>query len=218
MKRTVKTPKGGLVLIGDARFLVAVFCLMAVIGGSGGRTAMADSGNQPHTDPVAGSFSFTTVQVKQRSCTGQDGAYLEITARQVGAAVGDPRLTGDLELTSNILLNASTGLGTSEGRFTVRDTATGRKKAEGEFHGVITLAALSPSPLFGLHGMLLGKVFDEGTGTDEELLGRGRALANFEATFDAHLNGTGQFGGAGDILNPSVIQGGHCTGPVTTTP
>jgi hypothetical protein len=123
-----------------------------------------------------------------------------------------------MELTSHLLVNLGTGLGTSEGRFEVRDAATGRKKVAGGFLGVVTPASLTSA---ALDGLLVGTVFDEGTGAEEQV-GRGRVVANFEAEFDnAILNGNGSFGiGAPPTVRPSpaLIQGGHCTGRFTSAP
>ena len=202
MNRTAKWIAGGLVMI-------------ALIGTGSVGAAVADGGNRPHTDPIAGDFTFDTVDRKQRTCLGQDGPYAEIVLRQAGTAAGDARVTGDIELTSHLLVNLATGFGTSEGRFEVRDAATGRKKAAGEFLGVVTPASPTAS---ALHGQLVGLIFHEGTGPEEQV-GRGRVVANFDAEFDnVTLNGTGSFGGAGAPLNPALIQGGHCTGRFTSAP
>ena len=198
-------------------FLIAVACAVVLLV-SGAPAAIA-GGHQPQTDPITGMFTFTTVQIKQRTCVGQDATqlhpYLDITVSQVGTAAGDARISGELSLTSHILLNTATGLGTSEGDFVVRDATTGRKKAAGQFHGVI--AAVTPAPTFALEGLLTGKVFDEGVGTEDQV-GSGRVVANLEAFFDAALNGTGSFGGVGSGLNSAVIESGHCSGPVTRIP
>jgi hypothetical protein len=201
-----------------ARVIAVGLVILAVIGVGGVGAAGAGGGNQPHTDPIVGDFSFNTVDLKLRICAGADGPYVEIVLRQAGTAAGDPRITGDMELTSHLLLNRTTGVGTSEGRFEVRDPATGRRKAAGGFLGVVTPASLTSA---ALDGLLVGQVFDEGAGTEEQV-GRGRVVANFEAEFDnATLNGTGSFGiGAPPTVrpNPALIQGGHCTGRFTSAP
>jgi hypothetical protein len=194
---------------------VAAVSLAIISGVEAGAIGYAQAGPRPQTDRVAGTFQASPVRVTQQTCVGQDGVYMETVALAAGTSAGDPRLTGDLRVTAHILLNLATGLGTSEGQITVHDPATGRKKAESDFHSVITPRSLTT---FASHGFFLGKVFDEGSGPNEELLGGGDIFGNFESEFDLNLNVTGQFGGTGDGQTPEVIQSGHCTGPSTTTP
>src|SRR6185295_12804978 len=118
----------------------------------------------------------------------------------------DPRLTGELEFMAEpALVNLATGFGTFQGRFSIRDAASGRQKAEGKFFTVITEGNLN-------HGFAVAKVVNQGMGSAADF------FTGFETTLDASLNATGEFGGTGDPRTPGVIQNGECDGPFTTVP
>jgi hypothetical protein len=51
-----------------------------------------------------------------------------------------------------------------------------------------------------------------GAGPSEDFFG------GFTSTFDAALNVSGQYGGAGDARSPAVVQSGQCSGPFTKIP
>lgn len=179
-----------------------VSCAIAV-----GGAAVLAQGNRPRTEPVAGVFSGSPVNAKQRVCEGADGAYLEVRGHFSGAiSSSDPRLTGTLDFMAEpALVNLTTGLGTFRGRFRISDPATGKQTAQGEFYTVVTEGFLN-------HGFALGTVMNTGGGAADSF------VARFQSTFDASLNVSGQFGGAGDARTPAVVQGGHCSGPFVAVP
>jgi hypothetical protein len=195
-------------------FLSLAACSAAALMVAG--TAGSGSDRRPRTDPVLVTFSFSPVDVKQRTCQGQDGAYLEQVAVYVGSGAGDPRLSGRIELRGRFLINLVTGLGTSTGSFTISDPGTGRKKAAGTFDGVFTEGTT-------FHGFLVAKVRDPGSGRDAEADDdESSSGATWYGGIKSVLNPatgaiTGQIGGAGDPRNPSVVQSGRCSGPFTDT-
>lgn len=180
-----------------------LFSAVLVTAGSVSRA----QGNLPRTEPVTGVFTGAPVNAKQRVCEGTDGAYLEVRGHFSGAiSSSDPRLTGTLDFMAEpALVNLTTGLGTFRGRFRISDPATGKQTAQGEFHTVVTEGFLN-------HGFALGTVMSTGGGAADSF------VARFQSTFDASLNVSGQFGGAGDARTPAVVQGGHCSGPFVAVP
>ena len=172
-----------------------------------GYPAVHAQANRPRTQQVTGLFTGSPVNAQQRVCQGEDGPYLEIRGHFSGSiASPDPRLTGTLDFMAEpALVNLATGLGTFRGRFRISDPDTGQHKAEGEFLTVVTEASLN-------HGFAYGKVANTGNGPADSF------FATFESTLDPALNVSGQFGGAGDMRTPAVIQGGHCSGQFTKVP
>ena len=181
--------------------VLAAAVLFAIVGADG--TVLAQ-GNRPRTQPVSGIFSGSPVNARQRVCEGEDGPYLEIRGHFSGTiASSDPRLSGTLDFMAEpALVNLATGYGTFRGRFRISSASGGRQTAQGEFFTVVTEASLN-------HGFALGHL--TGGGGDS-------FFAQFESTFDAALNVSGQFGGVGDPRLPAVVQGGHCSGPFTQVP
>jgi hypothetical protein len=180
---------------------VVVPVLVATLGPGVG-TATAND-NRPHTEAVDGTFTADPVNVRQRTCEGQDGLYLEIRGQFAGTVVSsDPRLSGDLEFSAQpALINLVTGLGSFQGPFEITDPATGRRKGHGEFFTVVTEGSLT-------HGLAIGKLTSQDGGSDN-------FFANLKSTLDAALHVDGQFGGAGDPRTPAIVQGGHCSGRFT---
>jgi hypothetical protein len=175
----------------------AVAVLFTVLCGNG-RVASAQD-DQPHTKAILGTFRASPVKVRQQTCTGRDGLYLEIRGRFEGdIKSSDPRLTGKLSFKQVALVNLFTGLGSFEGKFEILDPITGSQKAEGEFFSVVTEGAYN-------HAFAVGKVTNPGPGR------RDRLFASLHSTFDAALNVQGDFGGAGDPREPAVVQGGGCS-------
>jgi hypothetical protein len=182
----------------------------AVVGATALTTsvpAMAADNNRPRTEPVAGTFSASPVKVKQRTCVGQDGPYLELRGTWEGKiSSSDPRLTGELEFMAEpALVNTTTGFGTFQGRFAISDEETGKQKTEGKFYTVITEGALN-------HGFAVANAINQGNGPAQDF------FTEFNTTLDSSLNAAGEFGGTGDPRTPGVIQGGHCEGPFTVIP
>lgn len=184
--------------------VLAVALLFVTVGGTS--TVLAQ-GNRPRTQPVSGIFSGSPVNARQRVCEGADGPYLEIRGHFSGSiASSDPRLTGSLDFMAEpALVNLATGFGTFRGRFRISNTTSGRQTAQGEFFTVVTEASLN-------HGFAVGHLMSGGNASSESF------FAQFESTFDAALNVSGQFGGVGDPRLPAVVQGGHCSGPFSEVP
>jgi hypothetical protein len=182
--------------------LVAVLCLTTVAAAKDDSRPLG-----PQTDPVAGTFTASREKIRQRTCVGPDGTYLELRGRWVGTSKSlDPRLAGDFEFTAETALtNLSSRFGTLVGRFTISDPNTGKRKAYGEFQAVVTEVTKS-------HGLAVGKVVDQGP-----RLKGGTLFANFKSSFDEAFNVAGEFGGStGDPSTPAVILSGQCTGPWIT--
>jgi hypothetical protein len=184
--------------------VVALVALSVIIETAG---VVFAQGNLPRTQAATGMFTGSPVNARQRICTGEDGQYLEIRGLFSGVITSsDPRLSGTLEFFAEpALVNLVTGLGTFRGRFRIADQTTGRQKAHGEFLTVVTEGSLN-------HGFAIGTLTNAAGGASDSL------FANFKSTFDAALNVSGQFGGAGDPRTPGVVQGGHCSGPFTQVP
>jgi hypothetical protein len=171
-----------------------------------GQPNIAFAQGPPRTEPVTGIFTASPVNAKQRTCTSFDGAYLEIRGEFNGVITSShPNLTGNLIFMAEpALVNLTTGFGTFRGRFRIVDPLTNQLRTQGEFLSVTTEASLN-------HSFAVGTVVNRGGSPDS-------LFATFTSTFDASLNVTGQFGGAGDPRTPAVVQGGHCTGPFTQVP
>jgi hypothetical protein len=193
--------------------LVASAVLVLTLGASPGR-ALADD-QKPRTEPVAGDFSASPVDVKQRTCVGEDGPYLELRGRWAGVITSnDPRLAGTLTFRAEpALINLATGFGTFQGPFRISDSRTGETKTEGTFHSVVTNTALNHG--FAVGTVLSGRGRGDDDGNDD---GSDRFFTNFKALLDAALNVTGEYGGTGDPRTPGVIQGGSCSGRFTPVP
>ena len=188
------------------RCFAIVSVLVAILGVSVGGAVAQD--NRPRTQDVSGTFTASPVNVEQRTCDGQDGAYLEIRGKIAGEITSsEPRLAGSLEVTAEpALINTDTGFGTFQGRFRITDPATGMLKSEGQFHTVVTEGGLN-------HSFAFGTVMNQGGGPSDNV------FVSFKATFDAALNVIGEFGSvSGDSRTPAVVQGGHCSGAFTHIP
>jgi hypothetical protein len=197
--------KEAVMLKATVSLFVVVPVLVASLGPGVGTATAQD--NRPHTELVEGTFTASPVNVRQRTCEGEDGTYLELRGQFAGTVVSaDPRLSGDLEFMAQpALINLVTGLGSFQGPFEITDPATGRRKGRGEFFTVVTEGSLT-------HGFAVGKLIDQDGGPADNF------FANLKSTLDAALNVAGQFGGTGDSRTPAVVQGGHCSGRFTRTP
>src|SRR5687768_11487703 len=188
-------------MTGRTRRLAALAGLVLAAGVAVGAVAAASGDKRPRTEAVTGTFQASPIKAKTRTCTGQDGAYLQIRATWRGTITGsDPRLTGTLTFKARALVNVTTGLGTFQGAFHVRQ-ANGRRGAKGLFATVVTDGNVN-------HGFAIAKV-PRGPDPGE---GPGIFHANFESTVDPALNVVGRFGGAGQARDPAVIQSGSCRG------
>jgi hypothetical protein len=168
---------------------LAVFVLAAVAA-----IAVAASGG-PKTDKVQATFTATLQSTKQRTCTGQDGAYADARDTYKGTITGDPRLTGDIVIRSHTLVNTTTGDGTTAGHFWIKQTGGRRTLAAGTFQGVDSGATTE--------GFTTGRI----TGS-----GGARLWANFTVTGNADGSQlSGSLGGGGGN-NTAVIQVKGCHG------
>ena len=76
------------------RLVVALVVLFAILGA--GSVAAVAQGNSPQTQAVFGTFTASPVNVMQRTCSGQDGLYLELRGKSAGAITSsDPRGRGN---------------------------------------------------------------------------------------------------------------------------
>jgi hypothetical protein len=91
-----------------------------------------------------------------RTCNGVDGFYVENHQINTGIVTGDPRLTGDVEMrvTEIVHIGADDFWTPSFGSFVVRDPASGRIKAEGDYNAWAHLDAFE--------GTIVGRVQDAG--------------------------------------------------------
>ncbi|MGH3118834.1 MAG: hypothetical protein ACRDQ2_17315 [Gaiellales bacterium] len=185
---------------GRTRWPAVLAGVALAVGVAVGGIAAASGDERPRTEVVTGTFQASPANVKTRTCQGQDGAYLQISRGTWRGTItsSDPRLTGRLKFSARALVNTTTGLGTFEGAFRVRQ-ASGRTGARGQFATVVTGGNLN-------HGFAIAKV-PRGPDPGE---GAGVFHGNFESTVDPALNVVGRFGGAGQPLDPAVIQSGSC--------
>jgi hypothetical protein len=188
---------------GRRRALAAAVAVASLAGG-GAIAYAAASDNSPRTDSTTASVRFRSAEGKLRTCTGQDGFYSESTFTSLGIVTGDPRLTGNATFNLKELIKRQPDFtpiqGTTQGDFEIRDPATNRKKAEGEFHGVIDGDIQ--------YGGIVGKVFATDESGDRQA---SDLVANYRV---AGQNGapTLQLGGTWtDSKIPAVIQSGRCS-------
>jgi len=177
------------------RFGIATAIAAVVLAGLAAIAVAATGG--PKTDVVKASFTATRQSSKQKTCTGQDGAYVEARETFKGTITGDPRLTGDVFVRTHALVNTTTGVGTSEGHFWIKQTGGGRTLAAGSFQGVgtqgNTLEGFATASLAGFRGA--------------------RLWANFTSTTSAGGSQISGSLGGGDGSNTAVIQLKGCHGP-----
>jgi hypothetical protein len=174
---------------------------------------VALASDAPRTDAVVGSFTAKPVNVKTRTCVGQDGGYFEVSGKFAGDIVSaDPRVSGKLEFLAHALVNTTTGFGNFEGTFSISSTAPGGG-ARGTFATVVSGGAFN-------HGFARGKLGSGEEGQHDGEGGEGGAdfFARYEAVVDGSLNVTGAFGGPGSPQAPAIIQSGRCSGRWTRVP
>src|SRR5437867_11969274 len=81
------------------RVVVAIAILVIVLAVSNERAVA--QGNAPSTQPVTGVFTAAPADVKERTCEGADGSYVEFRGLFTGVITSsDPRPTRDLEFTA----------------------------------------------------------------------------------------------------------------------
>jgi hypothetical protein len=165
-----------------------------------------DGGDRrPEGDDVEASVIFTHIDGKSRECDGKDGHYFENHVTLTGSSTGDPRLTGKIEVRLHELFNVAELIGPQWGSVVIRDAATGRKKAEGDFSN------WGPADMG--QGTIVGVVKDDGAG-GEPTSGDGRWIANWRITYGSGI--TAQIGGeTTDGRLPAGVWKGRCTGKYT---
>jgi hypothetical protein len=148
-----------------------------------------------HTDSVTATLAATQTAIKNRTWTGQDGAYRQFHGRWTGTAVGDARLTGTLNLRASGLINTTTDNGQITGSLNIRGEKNG---AKARFWAMYRAGQLN--------GFVVGWVHDKTGSTLEEQSGGGRLLG----TLTGSLATTGAFAGQiGQVATPANIQGGR---------
>lgn len=175
------------ILVASALTLVAAGA--AVAHGKRGKT---------HTDSVATTLAATQASVKNKTCTGVDGAYRAFHAKWTGTATGDPRLTGTLKLHAHGLINTDTDSGQVSGWLGIRGDKTG---AKARFAAVYAAGRL--------HGFVTGWAHDKTEGTTEATTGSGRLLGSLTGTIAADGAFAGKIGANGPTVAAN-IQGGGC--------
>ena len=196
-----------------ARRITALAALGLLVAAA---AAFAHDDNRPQVDPAAAEIVITHFKGKTRSCAGQDGTYVENkNVVATGTSTGDTRLSGGVtikwEEIFNVDVDPSNGeAGPFVGTIVIRDAVTGKKKMQGEFHNA--------GPLDMVQGLIVGTVFAEGTGPDEDSLGSGDLVAHWRITYGENGSITAQIGGgnAPDTRFPASISSGSCTGPFET--
>src|SRR4051794_25121821 len=113
--------------------------VFAVAALAAGAAAIAGTGRGPTTERAAGTYTLAPVNVKQRTCTGTDGTYVQARGVLEGASTSsDPRFNGRVQVViERALVNLATGNGTSRGRVTWWD-ASGRRTVTATYHEVVT--------------------------------------------------------------------------------
>jgi hypothetical protein len=173
----------------------SIVCLIIVVWlGAAHATA-------PRTDNIVASIGLTSeTTVSERTCTGQDGQYVERQATLQGNLQStDSRLNGILTVDGNFLINTDTQIGTSSGTFTIRNALTNALQMSGRYDGVI-----APGGQF--KGLAVASI-SGGAG--------GRLVTNFSVLVNPLLtSAVGNFGApvTGVVSDPGVIQVGSCSG------
>jgi hypothetical protein len=178
-------------------WLLIVSALALVTAGAA--IAHGKRGNT-QTDPVASTLAATQQQIKNKTCTGEDGAYRAFHGKWTGTATGDPRLTGELKLDARGLVNTTTGDGQVTGSLRIRGEKTG---AHAHVVAVYNDGKLT--------GFVIGKVHDKTGGTAEPTTGSGRLLGTFSGTLAADGALAAQIDGAGTTTADANIQSGGCS-------
>lgn len=173
--------------------------------------SVADDEEEPsnlQADDLAATVTFTHVQGLSRTCQGQDGFYFQNRFTFTGTSTGDARLTGAIEYTEHELFNGTQNTGPQQGTVVIRDSRTGKKKAEGIVNNW--------GPADFTQGTIFGRVQDTGGGA-EPTTGAGTLIANWRVTY--HLNGavSAQIGGVTtDNRIPAGLWTGTCSGKYTS--
>ena len=142
-----------------------------------------------HTDPAATTLAATQAEIKNKTCTGEDGAYRQFHGKWTGTATSaDARLAGTLRIYARGLVNTATSSGQVTGSLSIRGERKGR-----------------------LNGFVVGWVHDRTGATAEDLAGSGRLLGTLTGTLGATGAVAAQIGPGGTSpVGAANIQNGGC--------
>lgn len=154
--------------------------------------------DRTHTDSVSATLTATQSSVRNKTCTGTDGAYTKFHGTWTGTATGNGRLSGALKVHGSGLINTDTGVGQVTGWLRIRGEKNG---AKARFWATYRGGTLG--------GFVNGWVHDKTGSTVEEQAGSGRLLGSFSGTLAPNGALAGQIGGA-PAAGPATIQAGGC--------
>jgi hypothetical protein len=144
-----------------------------------------------HTDAATTALTATQASIRNKTWTGEDGAYRQFHGRWTGTATGDRRLTGTLNLQASGLINTGGDSGQVTGWIRIRGAKNG---AKARFWAVYRAGQLN--------GFVVGSVHDKMRSAVEDESGGGRLLG----TMTGSLVTTGPL--ASQItITPANIQG-----------
>lgn len=180
---------------------LAIVAALSLVGAT---TAVAwHKHGKTHTDPVATTLAASQTEIKNKTCTGEDGAYRQFRGKWTGTAnvAGDPRLKGTLRLHAHGLINTNTGSGQVTGSLSIRGERGGAKARFWAVH----------SNSGRLNGFVNGWVHDRTGATAEEVAGSGRLLGTLAGTLGPNGAFAAQIGAGGTApIGAANIQGGGC--------
>jgi hypothetical protein len=175
--------------------MVAAVAALVVTGGA----VAHGKRDKTHSDSAAAVLNASQAQIKNTTCTGQDGAYREFRSRASGTATGDPRLSGALTLVAHGVINTTTDRGQVTGWLRIRGEKT---TAKAHFVAVHRVGRLE--------GYVIGWVHDKSGSTAEETSGSGRLLGVLTGTIGPTGSFTGSIGGNAPTMASARIQSGGC--------
>lgn len=158
-------------------------------------------GGAPRAKHLKGSMVITHAKGRARECVGAAGdPWGEDEVTFTGTSAGDPELTGRIEFRVHDLYSFVTNAGPQDATIVIRDRATGREKARGDYTGWGP-----PGDLIYVQGTVLGRVRGEN---------EGRLIAGWTVVYrDGGVYG--EFDGAPVGPVPAGMYTGKCTGAWT---
>ena len=178
---------------------LAAIGVLAVLGAGG--VSVAATTSPPTVERLEADIVFTHVAGKVRTCPGEDGTqWTEAVFTATGTASGDPLLRGEVSARFSVLAGAEGGY--NQGWLRIRDSGTGRWKAQARFF---------QSEIDEIdQGILVGEVRNSSSGGGDRL----RLFAGMRTVFVPGGTFTAQLGGeVPDGRLPATATGGRCTGP-----
>ncbi len=152
-----------------------------------------------HSDSAAAALNASQAQIKNTTCTGEDGAYREFWSKASGTATGDPRLSGTLKFVAHGVINTTTDRGHVTGWLRIRGEKTG---THARFVAVHRNGQLE--------GYVIGWAHDKSGSTVEDTSGSGRLLGVLTGTIGPNGSFTGSIGGNAPTMASARIQSGGC--------